>query len=458
MRPHNWIYLLLFFSFFFEGSLVAQTDVPVDEPSGIREEVQRYFGYEELLYRYVTLPYDINSNVNQQGKYVDTGFLLMALLPLIFLLLQIKDLKRLILSCLGLSFYLLLCFRFSFIQDLHNSRFNPGQGDMMLTREASRFDGWILQQIYKINEFLISPIVSFIDASPDFHSKFTYPVMIVVFLGILYMVQKTKLSAKMKLLCTVLWTFGFLWWILSGGIIWYGFLIIPAGYLMIIYGITKRTQSNVGKFLNVYSLGVISIWLIMSAVLRISNIDLVNFALINDKRQLGKNIVEPRIHPYTVGQVDAQESLELLAKNLSKAMNELNNNESMIYKAGTSLSFDIKGNHKRVSGDPTLTYFNRLVNNYETRTGVTDAFKQNGYRYIILDLMMPTIDRTPEKSLTEKYILFINFIRDNSSLRMIATDRLVRNKKPDGSIVTEYALVGDEYLIPGSYIVYEIIE
>ena len=47
-----------------------------------REEVQRYFGYENLLFRYFTLPYDISVNVNQQGRFVDIGFFLLALLPL----------------------------------------------------------------------------------------------------------------------------------------------------------------------------------------------------------------------------------------------------------------------------------------------------------------------------------------------------------------------------------------
>ena len=50
-----------------------------------REEIQRYFGYEPLVSRYLTLPYDISINTNQQGTFVDIGFLYIILLPLVLL-------------------------------------------------------------------------------------------------------------------------------------------------------------------------------------------------------------------------------------------------------------------------------------------------------------------------------------------------------------------------------------
>ena len=49
-----------------------------------RVEIQRYFGYENLLFSYLTLPYDISMST-RQGRYFDIGYLIFALFPLAFL-------------------------------------------------------------------------------------------------------------------------------------------------------------------------------------------------------------------------------------------------------------------------------------------------------------------------------------------------------------------------------------
>ena len=51
----------------------------------VREELQRYIGYEELPFQYLSLPYDVTINANEQGNYLDIGYLMMLFLPLIFL-------------------------------------------------------------------------------------------------------------------------------------------------------------------------------------------------------------------------------------------------------------------------------------------------------------------------------------------------------------------------------------
>jgi len=36
-----------------------------------QEEIHRYMGYERLLPKYVSLPYDVNMNTNVQGAFID---------------------------------------------------------------------------------------------------------------------------------------------------------------------------------------------------------------------------------------------------------------------------------------------------------------------------------------------------------------------------------------------------
>ena len=428
-----------------------------DESTGLREEIQRYFGYEELLYRYVTLPYDLNSNTNQQGTFVDLGYLLLAILPLIIL--SFLSSKRWVFY-LGITIfilYLFIGFRYSFIQDINNNRYNPAQGDLMLTYEVSRWDGWILQHIYQLAGWIINPIVDYINTFKGVHGKITYPFMFLIFAAGLFGITKTKVKSDSKFIAMALFGFGFLWWLLSGGIIWYGYLMIPIGLMFIFKGMNMNKDLFSQSIIK-WIIGIsIFIWMIMAVFLRISSINMVNYATTNDHSQLGKHIVEPRIFPHTIGNADYNSSLELLSKNLSIAIHHLNRDDGKIYKAGTSLDFDIKNNNFRIIEDNSLSYFKRLVDRHQTRTAVTEEFKRQEVKYILLDLMMPTLDRTPEKTLTEKYVTIINFLRDNAGLNLITTDRLVRSNRTDGSKYEHYHLTGDEYLIPGTFILYEVI-
>ena len=61
-------------------------EVETIESNTRREELQRYFGYEKVLYRYLTLPYDVSINTNQSGNYVDIGFIFIIFIPIILLL------------------------------------------------------------------------------------------------------------------------------------------------------------------------------------------------------------------------------------------------------------------------------------------------------------------------------------------------------------------------------------
>jgi len=58
--------------------LSAEQELALQAEDARREEVQRYFGYEDLAYRYITIPYDITMQTNQQGRFVDIGYALFA--------------------------------------------------------------------------------------------------------------------------------------------------------------------------------------------------------------------------------------------------------------------------------------------------------------------------------------------------------------------------------------------
>ena len=68
-----------------EEQLIAEPEKEIVISSDIREELHRYIGYERLLPRYLSLPYDVVMNTNIGGPLIDFGFLLLVFLPILLL-------------------------------------------------------------------------------------------------------------------------------------------------------------------------------------------------------------------------------------------------------------------------------------------------------------------------------------------------------------------------------------
>ena len=69
-----------------DGSeLEKETAKKVEVYSAVREELHRYMGYEELLPKYISLPYDIAMNTNIGTAFVDIGYLFLLFLPILLL-------------------------------------------------------------------------------------------------------------------------------------------------------------------------------------------------------------------------------------------------------------------------------------------------------------------------------------------------------------------------------------
>jgi hypothetical protein len=92
---------------------------------------------------------------------------------------------------------------------------------------------------------------------------------------------------------------------------------------------------------------------------------------------------------------------------------------------GTNLHFFIKENDKRVFQDNQLGHFKLLNNSGNPKEGIATSLKNEGYKFLIADLAIQNMDQTPEKSLESKHRSFLNFLNDNSNLRLLFTDRIV---------------------------------
>jgi hypothetical protein len=97
---------------------------------------------------------------------------------------------------------------------------------------------------------------------------------------------------------------------------------------------------------------------------------------------------------------------------------------------GTFLKYYISENNTRLLDDSLLTSFDSYI--YDTDSSITkQRLEKLGIRYILLDINAATIDRDPERRLTQRYENMLRFVA-NSQLELIDTDSVCLRIALDG--------------------------
>jgi hypothetical protein len=171
----------------------------------------------------------------------------------------------------------------------------------------------------------------------------------------------------------------------------------------------------------------------------------------------GKSIINANLFPYAVGVHDEQQTLDFASPYVSKALERINGDNKYVYMIGTSFAFNIENNISRIFQDNLLAQYTRLVNRYEEKDILISALKSSDFGYIVVDLNTPTLDQTPEKSLTQKYQLLLNMLYANPDVSLIATDRVVEFIDTNGNPQKIANVFGESIVTPGTYAIYEIL-
>jgi len=418
-----------------------------------REEIQRYFGYESLLSRYLTLPYDVSINTNQQGSFVDIGFIYILCLPLLLFAFIRRDIYKWI--AMAVLFLLLtISIKNSFIF-ADNSRVSASRVNDIYSFPNLDFIDIILIPIYAgLNSIysIIHPVIEIMSGDQDY---ITYPVIISGFLIILYLLyQNIKNSKKQNLLPLIIinCAYGFFFFTFSSGIIWYGYLFFILVLLGIVHYLSRieEKQDIYSIFTKLSFTTLISIWLITGLVSKISNVQVKM-----PTQHQGKAIISPDVYQYNTGKIKTDVELQdkFITPGFSEALRKINlDKNTKVLKIGTGLTYFIEQNHKRVIFDNQLGLFSKIVQNYKNKYVISDLLKSSNIRFIIIDLNTPSIDTTPERTLTRKYMQVLDYVDKNDSISLICTDNLV---KLEGSNGSKYALSG-ETIRKGNFAIYEI--
>lgn len=434
--------------------------IRLDEISndGKREEIQRYFGYENMLCGYTTLPYDISMSTNQQGRFVDVGFPLFIILPLIFLGYYYKRNSVFFSAIVVFILYLSLCFSFSFIFDMNRVAYRPQLDNWQNFQSAGHLIPGMdfLWLIYSSAFWLAKPIVQLSESISGASDNITYPLYILFLLLGSLQILRGRFSDPIKIILFLFFNYFILWLLLSGGIVWYGFLIVPLGLGIILYYLQK-TSKDKNLYMNFSRWSIkftLFVWIFLAISSRISNI---NILYLSNKNYLGTSIIDGNLLPYSLGMIDAQKAREQSYKQIGTALETLNESDAIIYQVGTSFTFEIKNNTTRVFADNLLISFFHIFNKYREKETIIDVFRASNVKYIIVDLYTHTLDKTPEKSLENKFKLFLNTLYQNPKIRLLATDRIISRPDANGNQVRSNEVFGTNIVEYGSYAIYEII-
>lgn len=425
-------------------SQVQQTNVSPNTSKktakgSVREDLHRFMGYEVLPTRYFSLPYDVMMNSNLGIVFTDVGILLLLFLPILFLLprgeIEEENSLKFLLSNLALMSLLVMMFVISISSTfLNKNNFETSEDGLnyLSKSSATGFFENLHQTISSYTLKIYGPIHDWFISISEGQDFIIYPSLILLFVFLFWLISNRiqTHSRTTKSFIYFLLTYMLFWWILGSGGPWYGILLFCVPYIFLVKGISfpemvkgKPEEKAVQLFTNVKSglfLVICFGWVLMAFVYRSTNYNPVD-------KDRSAHIYIPPITEYQVNNINEKQLLDNIASSyweIKKIVNQ--EQESLVYRVGSSIQFFIKKNDTRVLNDTFLDSFNQLITKFKIKEKIIQALKASGFKYIILDLNLIANDLTPEKSLSKKFTQLLNTLYGNPYVELLVTNRSIK--------------------------------
>jgi len=162
----------------------SQLDKKVDSNGAVREDLHKFMGYEIIPTRYLSIPFDTALKTNQTAFFADVGFLLIILVPILFLFprkddsaLSEKDKLISRTSLIGLaSLLLVISISGAFINRQNIS--SPQEGLALLASDQNTsFIEKTTKLIHQIALQSYSPVHRFFTSFSSQKDTITYPIL-----------------------------------------------------------------------------------------------------------------------------------------------------------------------------------------------------------------------------------------------------------------------------------------
>jgi hypothetical protein len=446
-----------------------EEEIPV-ENTAVYEEVVRYLGYEQGLWLYTSIPYDLTTNVNIPfGRYLDIGFLLLMLLPLLLLNKPEQKYSALFNSLLII---LLLLWVASNYYAMH--AIDGGVADVAtviserqaLYASRSVEAPSIFWSVYQSGVSVFLSIAGLFSGLLIAGSQWSLGVvlallfLVIVLCFALFNHRWRSGEGSYRILALFLWVYIFSWWLLGNGIVWYGFVFWALVPILIIKALAQPENflgSASTGFSRYFLSAMVGLFLVLNTLVYVTN----PITLGVRDQVFTWQFVDFATDPST-GKSGALNSFNPF---FDPAIDHLNSDLSeKIYGVNTYFRYHIKENDRRFLNDVVLDRFDEITRQTERDEEFFDILKENGFGYVLYDLGTASVDKTPEQTLAAKCDRFLAILTRSDKVELLVTDNYVLDNEngdrwvrlPNGE---QYRGRGDlvgQVISPGSFALYRI--
>jgi hypothetical protein len=393
------------------------------------EEIKRYMGYDKGLTAFITLPFDLTMNTNiPDTRYLDLGFLFLIWLGMLFISSSGKS------AVWGILF-LLSIWMFSFTHQFNGwaiSHDGAGLADYLgsLTSthpgRLSLVFKWLFIGLNYPLLWMGTQLNGILDWMSELSFIWTMSALILISAGA-FTLAKNRLQSyddSHKMLLAFAGVYAILWFLFGNGIVWYAFPAI-AFFLPIMVSQTETDANTYNRkwipwvpYIGFMALGLTLPFSIYSSQ------EGANRALIFTDSFIeaaGKFEEKEATFPYFLPYM--KETLDLINSDPN----------ARVYRVGTFFNYHISQNNERVIEDNQLELFSNAVKEFKDQSVFVPLLYENGVRYVLFDLNIGTMDRTPDKSLVAKANELIRILSNSHKAEMVYTDNIILD--PTGGTV-----------------------
>lgn len=384
--------------------------------SGMYEEVARYMGYEPLLPRLLTIPYDMTMRNNVGSYVVDAGMWLWLLLPLL-LLGYVRHHWSLYASVVVLWLFggLAVYGGWSVVGygnwDAAATLLAKGQGELVFPELFIPMN----HALFALGQLVHAPLAS-ISTKPII--AFLLFFFLFAFIVLLAYQQRQWGKGPIRSLLLFALAYFLLWWIMGSGIPWYGQLGFAISPMLVLYWLYQ--QRTYYRYLYYLGITILGISLLFSVLQRWHTPDPLN--------PQNQQFMVPLYVQYMAGEEDASEVYQSMYGKYDPALAVINaETTGKVLRFGTFINYYINNNTQRVFLDNQLNNFKYLYDHVDGDPDkLYDLLEQLDIRYIVMSLFVG--DDTQEGLLAQKAQMLDGFIkalfyRDNPRIRLIYTDQ-----------------------------------
>lgn len=427
------------------------------------EELQRYLGFEDGLWRYLSLPFDITYSINIVGnRYVQIGFLFLGLLPL-FLVSKGRWWRN---SAIALSALFWVSLSLVSVNDYQESSRNADSillaGDL-IERQPSAYRplaettyDLLVDPLYQTGRML-SPVYESGSAMSQPWSGLALGILFFL-VGLVARNSFGSLSINHKSFILFVGMLMLSWWLLGMGVVWYGMLFFALAPAIIILAIAQPgSQSSWIQTAWVQRIFTTAIFLQLA----------FHFLLYFTNPRVGgqpENLFNwPNLSYATQSDFTKEDVIDAYNPFHDEVIEKLNTDrDAKIYDVNSVLKYHIFDYEDRVFEDNLLTWFRDERNKYGDRLDYAQALEANGYKYVLFNLNTLSLDKTPEQLLANRCRDFLRMIVNSEKFEIAVTDNYVYDPSapqvnlPGGTTTTaSQGLVG-RIVYQGSFALFEL--